>query len=31
MLDVTAFRVSTKDRTFVDVVHYKERTIRLAD
>ena len=31
MPDVTAFRVSIKDRTFVDRVHYKERTIRLAD
>ncbi|KAF8548751.1 hypothetical protein OG21DRAFT_1422510 [Imleria badia] len=28
---ITTFRVSTKDRTFVDEVHYKGWTIRLAD
>ncbi|KDQ52954.1 hypothetical protein JAAARDRAFT_80856 [Jaapia argillacea MUCL 33604] len=28
---VTTFRVSTKDRTFVDEVHYKGWTMRLAD
>jgi hypothetical protein len=28
---VTAFRVSTKLRTFVDELHYKGWTIRLAD
>ncbi|KIJ60553.1 hypothetical protein HYDPIDRAFT_117086 [Hydnomerulius pinastri MD-312] len=28
---VTTFRVSTKDRTFVDEVHYKGWSIRLAD
>ena len=31
MPGITDFRISTKDRTFVDKVHYKERTIRLAD
>ncbi|KAG8220643.1 hypothetical protein J3R82DRAFT_2911 [Butyriboletus roseoflavus] len=28
---ITTFRVSTKDRTFVDEVHYKGWTIRMAD
>lgn len=31
MPGITTFRVSTKDRTFVDEVHYKGWSIRLAD